>query len=151
MYLYANIVRVLRQGALNTFIDLNIQARVCPRVIKKSAQGCLHIQTLGDICSRLRKGEKLNFEGHLLQTQERREAQRMSAQGSNDEDSNTNMEVPQDNVPAQAAGGGNPEADPVQVEPGTAGAANLEDPRDRNTDADGQSSVAAKGPTDTDR
>jgi hypothetical protein len=59
LYLYANTVRVLRQVALNTFIDLNIQARVCPRVIKKSAQGCLHIQTLGDICSRLRKGEKL--------------------------------------------------------------------------------------------
>ncbi|CAM6053313.1 unnamed protein product [Sphagnum tenellum] len=76
----------------------------------------------------------------------------MDGQGSNDEDSTSNVEAPQDNVPAQAAGDANPEADPERVDPGTAGVVNMEDPRDLNTNADGQSTDAANDPhVDADR
>ncbi|CAM6054322.1 unnamed protein product [Sphagnum tenellum] len=67
----------------------------------------------------------------------------MDVQGNKNEDSNE--EVPQDNVPAQAAGDANPEADPERVDPGAAGLVSMEDPRD-NTNADGQSTDAANDP-----
>ena len=130
LYLYANIVRVLRQGALNTFIDLNIQARSCPRVNTRVHKLSTHSDLL----------RILNYGGGVTL-----KCLRMDGQGSKDEDSNSNVEVPQDNVPAQAAGDANPEADPERVDPGTAGLVNMEDPRD-NTNADGQSTDTANDP-----